>query len=212
MVALLVVLALAGSTGVGACAADAAAPAPGFTKRVLATDLGNPYEIVMGPDGMVWATEKSGKRIIRVDPATAAVHVALELPEASASPNGQDGVLGLALHPDLLRGVGRDHVYVSYSYLAAAQPRLKIVRYTYDGASQRLGDPVELLSGLPSGIDHQAARLRFGPDRKLYYAIGDQGANQFETKCRPIEAQRLPTAAEVAARDWTGRSRRTTRC
>ncbi|HEX2298708.1 MAG TPA: PQQ-dependent sugar dehydrogenase, partial [Pseudonocardiaceae bacterium] len=45
-------------------------------------------------------------------------------------------------------------------------------------------------------------RLLIGPDQKLYYAIGDQGNNQFERSCEPIRAQDLPHAAEVAGKDW----------
>lgn len=68
---------------------------------------------------------------------------------------------------------------------------------------ERLVDPVDVLTDLPGGVDHQSGRLRIGADDKLYYAIGDQGANQFERWCDPIQAQWLPTAAEVAAGDWS---------
>jgi len=59
-----------------------------------------------------------------------------------------------------------------------------------------------VLAGLPSRSDHQSARLRVGPDGKLYYTVGDQGANQFAYRCDPNWAQRLPTTREVRARDW----------
>lgn len=56
-----------------------------------------------------------------------------------------------------------------------------------------------------------AARLRFGPDGKLYYAIGDQGANRGSHVCNPNWAQRLPTAAEVRARNWASYQGKTLR-
>jgi len=176
-----------------------ASGAGGFSKHVLATGLGDPYEIAWGPDGFLWATEKSGKKVTRVNPKTGAKSTALDLPQAVHTEGGQDGVLGLAFHSQ------RDYVYLSYTYNAGAAlgSRTKIVRYTYDARVQRLGQPRDVLTGLPSSTDHQSARLRFGPDGKLYYTIGDQGANQFANYCDPNYAQRLPTAAEVRAHDWT---------
>lgn len=179
-----------------------------FTQRVVATGLGDPYEIIWGPDGQIWLTEKSGKKVTRIDPATGTKNTALELPDAVHSDSGQDGVLGLALHPQLLKNSGQDFVYISYTYDTdpdhdAQENRTKIARYTYNATSQKLESPQDVISGLPSSTDHQSARLRYGPDGKLYYTIGDQGANQFDNVCIPIEAQRLPTANEVRAQDWS---------
>jgi len=42
-----------------------------------------------------------------------------------------------------------------------------------------------------------------GPDRKLYFTIGDMGANQLANFCNPNRAQSLPTAAQLQARDWS---------
>ena len=42
--------------------------------------------------------------------------VAITIDEASA-PGGQDGLLGMALHPELLKGTGQDFVYVVYTYV-----------------------------------------------------------------------------------------------
>ncbi len=182
----------------------------GFTRRVVATGLADPYEVVWGPDNFLWITEKSGSKVTRVDPHTGAKYTALDLPDTVHAPNGQDGVLGLAFHH------GQNYVYISYTYDAdpstdAPERRLKIVRYSHDVASGRLVDPQDVLTGLPSSTDHQSARLRFGPDSKLYYTIGDQGANLFEHFCQPNEAQRLPTAAEVAAQDWVAYQGKTLR-
>ncbi|MGY3200053.1 glucose/sorbosone family PQQ-dependent dehydrogenase [Streptomyces sp. TE5632] len=180
-------------------------PASGmFAKRVVATGLNNPYEIVRAPDGSLWATEKTGKKVTRVDPKTGAKTTLLSLPQAVHSEGGQDGVLGLAIEER--RGTGEVYAYISYSNdidsTPVVQARTKIERYTYDPDRKRLHSPEAVIAGMPSGNDHQSARLRLGPDGKLYYTIGDQGVNQFGNTCKPSYAMRLPTAHEVEGRDW----------
>ncbi len=197
------VLALTLVLAVSPVSAAVAETGNAFTSRVVASGLANPYEITFGPDGMLWATEKSGFRVLRIDPRTGAQRTAVTIPDAISW--SQDGLLGMALHPGLLKG--RDYVFVAYTYDADPGPevefRTKIARYTYDVRSQTLSKPVDVITGLPGGVDHQSGRLVLGPDGKLYYTIGDQGANQFEAKCEPNLAQHLPTAAQVRARDWT---------
>ncbi|MEV4318174.1 glucose/sorbosone family PQQ-dependent dehydrogenase [Actinocrispum sp. NPDC049592] len=183
----------------------AAETGPAATGRVLTSGLADPYEITWGPDGFIWATEKTGLRVVRIDPRTGAKKTAVTIPDAVHTDWRQNGVLGMALHPGLLHG--RDHVFVAYTYDSdpgtAEALRTKIVRYTYDSHTEQLGQQVDVITGLPGGVDHQSARLVFGPDAKLYYTIGDQGAGQFEEMCEPNLAQRLPTAAEVRDKDWT---------
>lgn len=188
-----------------------------FTKRVVTSGLANPWEITWGPDNMLWVTERTGKRITRIDPATGARTVAATLDDVAA-PGGQDGLLGMALHPDLLKGKGADFVYVAYTTVDRSKPAdrdvsdtespyrflyMRVVRLTYDAKTQRLSNPTPILTGLPAGDDHNGGRLKIGPDRKLYLTTGDQGHNQFGNFCLPIESQRLPTQAEMAARDYS---------
>src|SRR4051812_9172492 len=80
-----------------------------FRRSVVVSGLGGPWEITWGPDNMLWVTERTGKRITRVDPVTGERHVAASISDVSA-PGGQDGLLGMALHPDLLKGTGNDYV------------------------------------------------------------------------------------------------------
>jgi PQQ-dependent dehydrogenase (s-GDH family) len=187
-----------------------------FRRTVLASGLRNPWEMTWGPDSMLWVTERTGKRITRIDPSTGKTSVAITVDEVSA-PGSQDGLLGMALHPDLLKGSGNDYVYVGYTYVDAHLPLNpaifnaseayrhlygKIVRLTYHLATHVLSDSVDLITGLPVGNDHVSGRLKIGPDRKLYYTIGDQGHNQLGNFCLPIQAQRLPTAAEIGKKDY----------
>lgn len=196
-----------------------------FEKSVVAAGLANPWEIAWGPDGMLWVTERTGRRITRVHPATGERRVALTVEEASA-PGGQDGVLGMALHPELLRGTGNDYVYLAYTYVDRSRPpdaRMtdpanphrhlygKIVRLRYDTASGTLGDPVEVLAGLPASNDHVSLRLAFASDGTLHATLGDQGNGQFAHFCHPIESQRLPTRDEIARRDYAAYQGKTLR-
>ncbi len=183
----------------------------GFEKSVVATGLANPHNMLFGPDGYLWLTEQVSKKITRVNPKTGEVQVALTIPDAvhTQSAEGhheQDGLLGIALHPDLLKNKGHDYVYVSMTYAGgdskAFPNRTLIRRYTFDAKTHTLGNGTDLIKGLPSARDHQSARLLFGPDNKLYYSVGDQGANQLSYLCEQNKAQVLPTAAEVGKRDW----------
>jgi len=86
-----------------------------FVSRVVTTDLAGPWEVAWGPDGFLWITERVGKRITRVNPADGSKIVAVTVDEVHQT-LAQDGLLGMALHPDLLKGKGTDYVYVAYTY------------------------------------------------------------------------------------------------
>jgi PQQ-dependent dehydrogenase (s-GDH family) len=187
----------------------AAAQTESFSSRVVATGLANPWEITWGPDGFLWVTEQDSGEISRVRPSDGATTTVLDISEVVLSdPGAQDGLLGMALDPAWSKGRRHRRVYVAYAYDADASPttvseRVKIRRYTYGGRHRRrLTDPVDLITGMPASNDHDSGRLVFGPDGKLYYTIGDQGANQFKNACKPIRAQDLPTADQVRAGDW----------
>ncbi len=185
-----------------------------FDKRVVISGLAGPWEITWGPDNMLWVTERTGKRISRVDPVTGKQTVAITIAEVSA-PGGQDGLLGMALHPKLLKG--ENFVYAAYTYVDKAKGAVpsvtdpesryrylysKIVRFAYNAADGKLSNPVDVITGLPSGNDHNAGRLKIGPDEKLYFTIGDRGHNQLGNFCQPIESQRLATKKEVDERSY----------
>jgi mono/diheme cytochrome c family protein len=152
-----------------------------FSGRVLTTGLSNPWEITWGPDDMLWVTERSSGEVTRIDPRTGEQQTLLKLEDLSTDVQHQ-GLLGLALHPELLQGTDNDYVYLAYTYetgsAVSPDPRQKLVRYTYDEANQ------------------------IGPDMKLYYTLGEQGANFGGNYQRPNRAQELPTQEEIAAQDW----------
>ena len=79
---------------------------------------------------------------------------------------------------------------------------MKVRRYTYDAATRQLGDPMDILVGLPHGTDHGGGRLVFGPDAKLYLSRGDHGSNFLANYCDVNRAQDTPTEAEIRRHDW----------
>ncbi len=165
--------------------------------------LNTPWEVIYGPDSMLWITERAARRVVRIHPNTAERDELVSISEAYQA-STQDGLLGMALHPDLGKGLGSDFVYLAYTYQSEGR-KVKLVRYTYtisdtDGS---LSDPLDILIGLPGSNDHNSGRLLFGPDNTLYYAIGDQGKNQYENVCKTIMAQALPTQVEMNSLDWS---------
>lgn len=176
-----------------------------FSSRVLTAGLDNPWAMRWGPDDKIWVTERTSGEITRVDPVTGAQQLLLTLEDVYTGPQ-HEGLLGMALHPELLQGTGNDYVYIGYTINegteAEPDPSAQIVRYTYDENRQQLGEPTVIIEGLPAWNDHNAGRVLFGPDDKLYYSIGEQGANFGRNLRRPNLAQNLPTQEEVDSKDW----------
>jgi PQQ-dependent dehydrogenase (s-GDH family) len=177
-----------------------------FEKRVVTTGLADPFQVSWGPDGYLWVTERTAGRVTRVLPSDGSKTVVITIGDLVA--DGPGGLLGMALDPALLKGTGNDHVYLAYTYDADAGPatvtrRTKIVRFIYDPRAHVLGNPTDVLTGLPAGSDHQGGRLVVGPDRKLYLTIGDLGANQLANFCKPDRSQSVPTLVQLQAHDWS---------
>ncbi|MGH9976514.1 MAG: PQQ-dependent sugar dehydrogenase, partial [Nitrososphaeraceae archaeon] len=176
----------------------------GFSVNVISRNLSAPLNLLYGPDDTLWITERIGKDIVRIDPTNGTMLSTMPIPNANQS-KGQDGVLGMAFDPDFNN---THHIYVAYTYeedSAEGIPELKtkITRFTYDAATNNISEPLDLINGLSGSGDHNSGRMTFGPDGKLYYTIGDQGKNQLALFCSNNLAQHLPTAEEVAAKNWT---------
>lgn len=185
--------------------------------------LSFPWELTYGPDDSLWITEAHRYRIWKIHPGNKGNRVILDLSglvtfDYYDMPNGypapQGGLMGLALHPQLL--TGKPYVYVALVYDAypttgspnngscagagsvTNQPcfyKTKILRYTYNTVTHSLGSPTIVFDGLMGSNDHNSGRLKVSPvpetDGKyhLYYTIGDQGAGQFNNGFRANNAQ-----------------------
>ncbi|MGH3588106.1 MAG: PQQ-dependent sugar dehydrogenase, partial [Pseudonocardia sp.] len=86
-----------------------------------------------------------------------------------AQPQGEAGVLGLAVSPEFAED---SFVFV---YFTSPEDN-RVVRMKYNG--RRLGAPEVILAGIPSGFVHDGGRLEFGPDGYLYVSTGETGEEQ----------------------------------
>jgi glucose/arabinose dehydrogenase len=97
-----------------------------FTRRIVARHLSDPWEVTYGPDGYLSLTEAKGYRVSHLDPATGTKTVLLDLSHERQFPRydkvpdqvdggkpwPQGGLMGMALHPQLLQG--QPYVYLAY--------------------------------------------------------------------------------------------------
>lgn len=192
-----------------------------FTKRTVISGLNSAWEVLYGPNDSLWVTENKSYLISRINIATGAKTVLLDLRATdgtinftAASPNQpQGGLMGLAIHPNLYSTdaavrAAKPLVYAAYVYNKGSCPgtntsciyTTKIVRFTYSGNT--LSSPVTMLSTIPGSSDHNSGRLVFSPviepgadaahtQYRLYYTVGDMGAGQFLNTTRAENAQNV---------------------
>jgi len=164
-----------------------------FTMRTVIAKQRMPHDLFYGPDGNIWYTERFAGTVSFVNPATGIKKVVLTLGAKMVQIGGQDGLMGIALHPQFKQG--KPWVYISYTYSSSGTlyRKTRIERYTYDSVNQQLISPVTVLENIPGSTDHNAARIAIGPDLKLYYSIGDMGAGQLQNINRNENAQNIDT-------------------
>lgn len=138
---------------------DAITTADRVTLRAerLVTDLRDPADLAVLPDGQTLIAERTG-RVLLVARGETTV--------ASGGRSSADGgIAALAVDPEFARS---GFVFVVHTPAAS----FRLVRYRLSGGA--LGERMALLQDVPASVDASAV-LRFGPDRKLYAALDDGG-------------------------------------
>jgi aldose sugar dehydrogenase len=130
------------------------------------TGLDIPWEIIYGPDGYIWTTERKGI-VSRIDPVAKTKTVVLNL-TSTVYQQSESGMLGMALHPDF---ENTPEVFIAYTYGSFSNIRERFVKYTFDGTS--LVSPVTLIEDITGNTTHIGARFQFLPDNTLIVSTGD---------------------------------------
>jgi glucose/arabinose dehydrogenase len=144
---------------------ESSLPEKAIDIQILTQNLSLPWDLVWGPDNMIWMTERGGK-ISRVNPSNGSLNVLITIPEVKSI--GEGGLLGMAIHPDFSTN---PHVFLAYNYDKSGIYTEKIVRYTYNGTT--LVNPTIILDNIPAANFHNGARLLISSDLKLFISTGD---------------------------------------
>jgi glucose/arabinose dehydrogenase len=150
-----------------AATATAAALPTGFTETLVASGLSSPTAMAFAPDGRLFVCQQGGQlRVIKNGALLAMPFVTL-----TVSSSGERGLLGVTFDPDF---ANNPFVYVYYT---ASTPAIhnRVSRFTANGDVAVPGSETILLelNNLSGATDHNGGALHFGPDGKLYIAVGE---------------------------------------
>ena len=148
-----------------------------FSHRVVTDQLTIPWQLDFTPDGRILITERNG--LVRVVQdgrlkETPWLDLRDSLKTTYGPTVGKSGLLGIALDPEFsVNG----YVYVGYSYdvPGEAYDYNRLVRYREDPASGLVSDGHILLDKIKGRSMHNSGPVKFGPDGKLYWSVGDRG-------------------------------------
>ena len=158
---LLAVVALAGAP------VHAATLPSGFSESVIASGLQAPTAMQFAPDGRLFVCEQGGRlRVIKNGALLPSPFLTL-----TVSSSGERGLLGVAFDP----AFSTNHFV--YVYYTATTPTIhnRISRFTANGDTAVAGSEVVIfeLDNLSGATNHNGGALAFGPDGKLYAAVGE---------------------------------------
>src|SRR5687767_4869875 len=138
----------------------------GFTETQI-SGLSNPTAFDIAPDGRIFVCQQTGElRVIKNGTVLATPFLTL-----AVDPSGERGLLGIAFDPNFQ---ANGFVYVYYTVLSSPRHN-RVSRFTANGDVAAAGSELIILEleNLTSATNHNGGAIHFGPDGKLYVAVGD---------------------------------------
>jgi glucose/arabinose dehydrogenase len=145
---------------------------PPIALEAVADGLAAPIGIASGPAGWLLVQEQAG-RVVALETATGAASVALDITDRVRG-GGEQGLLGLALHPDFPDDA---RAFVHYSDRSGNTVLSEFgVTATSDPIVIDAGSERVLLQVEQPFANHNGGQLAFGPDGYLWFGLGDGGS------------------------------------
>lgn len=160
----------------------------GFTETAVATGISSGTAMELAPNGDLWVLQQGGivKRFV---PGSTTADVVGNLSTLGMSSSGERGLLGIAFDPDYATN---KHVYLYYTATSPGTHN-RISRFTVNDSDPgdyflvgtsttpadagSSGTPTQTiifeLDPLSGATNHNGGAIHFGPDGKLYAAVGD---------------------------------------
>ncbi len=141
----------------------------GIQLKDFVTNLDVPWEMVFVPDGRIFVTERPGKIVVIKDgKVQSEPWISLDVAAV-----GEGGLLGMALDPEFSEN---NYAYVAETYpVSPAKFQNRLVRLHEDPATGKGVVDKVILDGAAGNIFHDGGRVKFGPDGKLYWTVGEAG-------------------------------------
>jgi aldose sugar dehydrogenase len=149
-----------------------------------------PWDLAVLPNDDLLITERPGR--VRLWDGEQLTTVA----EIDVVAVGEGGLMGIALHPDFN---ANSFVYLYSTYREGGQLRNRVERFVYENGQLRRERAI--LGGLSGASNHNAGRLRFGPDGKLYVLTGDAAEPSLSQDLARLEGKVLRLNADGSVPD-----------
>lgn len=133
----------------------------------VATGLTTPWGLDFLPDGTALVTERDTGKLLAIASARPAAVRTLGVVKGVA-PNGEGGLLGLAVSPHF----ANDHTV--YVYFTSASDN-RIAALTVNDGATAITRQKTILTGIPAAANHDGGRLLAAPDGTLFVGTGDAG-------------------------------------
>jgi glucose/arabinose dehydrogenase len=157
----------------GALFGTSAATLPAGFSETQISGLSSPTAFAVAPDGRLFVCQQGGQlRVIKNGTLLATPFLTV-----AVDPAGERGLLGVAFDPNF-----QQNQFVYIYYTTSSSPRHnRVSRFMANGDVAVAGSELVILDleNLSSATNHNGGAIHFGPDGKLYVAVGDNanGAN-----------------------------------